>query len=166
MHRIKVRPVNVAHTRAKTHSMNGEARSRPIMALCMLRLQTSLTLLASKTPSSLSKIAQSGHSRLIHYTFLFMQARCPAVHLASSRWACTAALFMAVCCSAGPASAARDRLPPVSRDPNRCKVEALDKFAETRAVFSQEASSGMEEVCPGSVDAMVPLPTYNKPCKF
>lgn len=26
-----------------------------------------------------------------------------------------------------------------------CSLEALDKFAETRAVFSQEASSGMDE---------------------
>lgn len=42
--------------------------------------------------------------------------------------------------------AARDKLPPVSGDPNRCSLEALDKFAETRAIFSQEASSGMDEV--------------------
>ena len=31
------------------------------------------------------------------------------------------------------------------RCPECCRLEALDKFAETRAVFSQEASSGMDE---------------------
>ncbi len=43
-----------------------------------------------------------------------------------------------------PAEAAGSRLPPVQEDAGRCSLEALDKFADTRATFSQEAS-GMRE---------------------
>lgn len=43
------------------------------------------------------------------------------------------------------ALAARNKLPPPVASAERCTLAALDKFAETRAVFSQEASSGMEE---------------------
>lgn len=43
------------------------------------------------------------------------------------------------------ALAARNKLPPPTASAERCTLAALDKFAETRAVFSQEASSGMEE---------------------
>lgn len=39
--------------------------------------------------------------------------------------------------------AAKSRLPPIDvNDPNRCTVAALDKFADTRAAFSQESSGG------------------------
>lgn len=40
------------------------------------------------------------------------------------------------------AQAARGRLPPITESANRCDVSALDKFADTRAKFSQEASGG------------------------
>lgn len=40
------------------------------------------------------------------------------------------------------AFAASSKLPPPSADPERCTLQALDNFAETRAKFSQEASSG------------------------
>lgn len=38
--------------------------------------------------------------------------------------------------------AARGKLPPITESANRCDVSALDKFADTRAKFSQEASGG------------------------
>eukprot|EP00887_Chlorella_sp_A99_P005293 scaffold1.g5293.t1 len=41
-----------------------------------------------------------------------------------------------------PADAAGARLPPVREEAGRCTVEALDKFAGTRATFSLEASGG------------------------
>jgi uncharacterized protein YjbI with pentapeptide repeats len=56
-----------------------------------------------------------------------------------------AVLSWTLALAAPDALAARSRLPPPSNDASRCTLEALDKFAETRAVFSQEASSGMEE---------------------
>ena len=61
--------------------------------------------------------------------------------------AASAAVLASVLAIAVPseALAARNRLPPPSEDVARCSIEALDKFADTRAVFSQEASSGMEE---------------------
>ncbi|KAG2441713.1 hypothetical protein HXX76_003329 [Chlamydomonas incerta] len=41
------------------------------------------------------------------------------------------------------AMAAKSKLPPIDvNDPNRCTVGALDKFADTRAAFSQESSGG------------------------
>ncbi|KXZ52623.1 hypothetical protein GPECTOR_9g668 [Gonium pectorale] len=41
------------------------------------------------------------------------------------------------------AEAARGKLPPIdTTDPTRCDVSALDKFADTRAAFSQESSGG------------------------
>lgn len=41
------------------------------------------------------------------------------------------------------ALAAKSKLPPIdTSDPNRCDVSALDKFADTRAAFSQESSGG------------------------
>ncbi|KAI7842561.1 hypothetical protein COHA_003798 [Chlorella ohadii] len=42
--------------------------------------------------------------------------------------------------SGSPAEAAR--LPPVEDTPGRCDISALDKFADTRATFSLEASGG------------------------
>lgn len=75
-----------------------------------------------------------------------LQVRHAVLYPEAAKWACAATVAIALC-SAGPSIAARDKLPPVSNDPNRCSLEALDKFAETRAIFSQEASSGMEEVC-------------------
>ncbi|GIL88705.1 hypothetical protein Vretifemale_16616 [Volvox reticuliferus] len=41
------------------------------------------------------------------------------------------------------AEAAKNKLPPIDNsNPNRCDVSALDKFADTRAAFSQESSGG------------------------
>lgn len=40
------------------------------------------------------------------------------------------------------ASAARGRLPPPTDEADRCTISALDKFADTRAKFSLEASGG------------------------
>ncbi|GLI66590.1 hypothetical protein VaNZ11_010510 [Volvox africanus] len=39
--------------------------------------------------------------------------------------------------------AAKNKLPPIdTSNPNRCEISALDKFADTRAAFSQESSGG------------------------
>lgn len=52
----------------------------------------------------------------------------------------------ALCLSLGPcvapAEAAGRKAPPVTESAGRCEVSALDKFADTRATFSQEASGG------------------------
>ena len=57
--------------------------------------------------------------------------------------ACAASIALFSSCP--DAIAARFKLPPPTDDPERCLVEALDKFADTRANFSQEASGGMDE---------------------
>lgn len=75
-----------------------------------------------------------------------MQVPRPIFPTKDATWACAAALIISLA-AVPPSLAARDKLPPVSSDPNRCSLSALDKFAETRAIFSQEASSGMDEVC-------------------
>ena len=61
-------------------------------------------------------------------------------------WAAAAVATMAsALCFAAPldaAAAQRTRQPPVAEQAGRCEVAALDKFADTRATFSQEASGG------------------------
>jgi uncharacterized protein YjbI with pentapeptide repeats len=56
-----------------------------------------------------------------------------------------AALAAALLLASPETLAARSKLPPPSNDSSRCTMEALDKFADTRANFSQEASGGMDE---------------------
>lgn len=41
-----------------------------------------------------------------------------------------------------PADAAGGRSPPIQESAGRCDLAALDKFADTRATFSMEASGG------------------------
>ncbi|GBF92304.1 hypothetical protein Rsub_05506 [Raphidocelis subcapitata] len=58
-----------------------------------------------------------------------------------------AVLAAAALLLAGPGAelaeaAQRARQPPVGSEAGRCSVSALDKFADTRATFSQEASGG------------------------
>jgi hypothetical protein len=53
-----------------------------------------------------------------------------------------AAVACAALCLVAPVDAAgtRTRQPPVTQEAGRCEIAALDKFADTRATFSQEAS--------------------------
>jgi hypothetical protein len=57
--------------------------------------------------------------------------------------AALAAAVCALCLGSAPLEAAqRTRQPPPGTEQGRCEVSALDKFADTRATFSQEASGG------------------------
>lgn len=64
-------------------------------------------------------------------------AHVPAVEL--KRWlSATAATLVLLGSLAAPdALAAKTKQPPSSNDPNRCSLETLDKFADTRRAFSQ-----------------------------
>lgn len=53
-----------------------------------------------------------------------------------------AAVALALVTSSDPAWAAGRKPPPITESSDRCSVESLDKFADTRARFSQEASGG------------------------
>eukprot|EP00879_Flechtneria_rotunda_P014624 GHRR01015281.1.p1 GENE.GHRR01015281.1~~GHRR01015281.1.p1 ORF type:complete len:146 (+),score=39.91 GHRR01015281.1:162-599(+) len=54
-----------------------------------------------------------------------------------------AAVCLCLGTTVGPATAAgRTTLPPITESAERCSVSALDKFADTRARFSLEASGG------------------------
>ncbi|KAI8467799.1 MAG: hypothetical protein J3K34DRAFT_429284 [Monoraphidium minutum] len=55
------------------------------------------------------------------------------------------ASVFALCLAGSPLdaqAAQRTKQPPVTEEAGRCEVAALDKFADTRATFSQEASGG------------------------
>ncbi|GLC43697.1 hypothetical protein PLESTB_000409300 [Pleodorina starrii] len=74
---------------------------------------------------------------------------CHAAEHARSSWASQNAAMIAMGAAAlllgAPldAEAAKSKLPPIdTANPNRCDVSALDKFADTRAAFSQESSGG------------------------
>ncbi len=63
------------------------------------------------------------------------------------------------------ALAAKSKLPPIdTSDPNRCDVSALDKFADTRAAFSQESSGGSAsyQLSIGQPPAQEPYPACAK----
>jgi hypothetical protein len=65
---------------------------------------------------------------------------CDEKHTAARIGAAVAACL--VLCMPLDAEAAGRKAPPITETADRCTVAALDKFADTRAKFSQEASGG------------------------
>ena len=111
-----------------------------------------------QTPSARAPVQEVGFTRGRDAVCTLQSTRPRAPHGTGAQWPSqTASLqilrsaLAATCMSAAlllpcpDALAARNRLPPPGTEAGRCSMEALDKFADTRAAFSQEASSGMEE---------------------
>lgn len=83
------------------------------------------------------------HSRQIARTAAINRsaATCCDKNAAAARIGAAAAACLVLCMPLDAEAAGR-KAPPITESADRCTVAALDKFADTRAKFSQEASGG------------------------
>lgn len=103
---------------------------RPVGVAAPHRRRTSLAVAAAAQQQS---SAQQDNS---------LQTVMPLRGAVTAFVAAGAASLLLLGSGAPPAAAAGGRQPPIKEDAGRCELAALDKFADTRATFSLEASGG------------------------